>query len=75
MTLQERIQALGLERKNLKIQRAKVMKEYKNAKRRNTRLKKKTRQLSTNDLLEVLGQRRADETAPAPATGEASPAS
>jgi hypothetical protein len=56
--LMSSIQRLNKERKTINANRAAVVKELRNARRRNKRLKSKTRLLSQDDLLEVLQQRR-----------------
>ena len=61
--LTDTIARLMEERTALKTEKARVLKDLRNAKRRNSRLKKRTRQLSSNDLLEVLAQRQASANA------------
>ena len=75
--LTEIIENLATERKELKFRRARVLKDLRNAKRRNTRLKSRTKLLSSNDLMEVLHQRRAKkaEAPPEPAAAATTPAS
>ena len=71
-TLQEIIQSLTSERNELKTRRKQVIRTLKNARRRNARLKTKTRQLSSQDLLEVLTMRGADPSRVSPPQGAGS---
>ncbi len=71
-TLQEFIQSLTSERNALNTRRKQVIKTVRNAKRRNARLKTKTKQLSSQDLLEVLTMRGAHPSRVSPAQGAGS---
>ena len=66
--LEDCISTMKAERERLKSARHVVAKNLKNAKRRSSRLKRNTKRLSTNDLLEVLQQRRRGDSVVAAAT-------
>ena len=66
-TIKSSIEELQKERAALKQRRALVQKGLKNLKRRNSRLKSRTKLLTSNDLIEVLQMRR-DAAAESPKT-------
>ena len=74
LPLDKRIKAMKDEQSKLKADKAKVTKELKVMEKKRSRLKKRARQLSDGDLLEVLHMRKTSkvekEEVPAPADGE-----
>ena len=62
------IERLKSEQKRIRLERKAVAKELKNAEKRRSRLKKKAKQLSDGDLLQVLQMRSAERTLKASAS-------
>ena len=79
-TLSERVKALKAEQAKARAERAALAKEIRNTERRKTRLRKRAKQLTDEDLLQVLMMRKSQreaqaQTAPAKPGGSTASAS
>lgn len=66
MALLPEIERLKAEQKRIRAEREKIRKDLKNAEKRRSRLKRKAKQLSDGDLLQVMQMRTAEKAARTP---------